>query len=65
MPDTPPHETALLEAIIDAMEAVQDQRVQYSFPVQDGRIIVDAAFIPKGREPWESLRVLPDPPTVS
>ena len=62
MPNLPPHEITLLHAAIAAMEAEQDQRVQHSFPVQDGRIIIDAAFIPKGREPWEPLRVLPDPP---
>ena len=61
MPDTPPHETALLRAAINAMEAEQDQRVQYTFPVQGGRVIIDAAFIPKNRAPWEPLRLLPDP----
>ena len=62
MRDTPLHETALLKAIIAAMDAEQDQRVQYSFPVHGGRIIIDASFIPTNPAPWEPLRVLPDPP---
>jgi hypothetical protein len=60
----PPHEFAVFQAISDAMKMERAERVDYVFPVEGGRIVMEAVFIPNHPDTIAGPRLLPDPPRV-
>lgn len=63
MPDKlTPHEAAILRALLGAMEVKSTHRLDCCFPIDGGRIVMEAAFIPDPPAAGHGLRALPDLP---